>query len=190
MDRLNREILGASEGRTMKYTPKKDSWSPLIQTLQISSCLSGSLQPLLYYLYIFVLLVVFLLCFPLKCTHFCCRASLTWRRKSGSKAASTALAKTGPPCCASATDFSGSVAQLGNCALLTCAKTSNTSNRSNTSNMSHVMSHCSPMNMFLNIFQTSSNLCHVRSNQQDPLRQNSPEVWVSLRREFDSRKTV
>ena len=103
MDRLNREILGASEGRTMKYTPKKDSWSPLIQTLQISSCLSGSLQPLLYYLYIFVLLVVFLLCFPLKCTHFCCRASLTWRRKSGSKAASTALAKTGPPCCASAT---------------------------------------------------------------------------------------
>ena len=31
MDRLNREILGASEGRTMKYTPKKDSWSPLIQ---------------------------------------------------------------------------------------------------------------------------------------------------------------
>ena len=31
MGRLNREILGASEGRTMKYTPKKDSWSPLIQ---------------------------------------------------------------------------------------------------------------------------------------------------------------
>ena len=148
MDRCGRcqELQRVQRSMHRKKTPGHLCQS---LTFQFPLCLLASLQKLYYiiigiYLYIFVLLIVFLLYLPFKI----CRVSLTWRRKSGSKAASTALAKTGPPCCASATSSAALSPSLGTAPSWRHVKkhVHNVHNVQHVmSNMSHVMSHCSAM---------------------------------------------